>query len=141
MKMLIPGFVAIFAGGAIAAFAALPPAPVDETVEVEQTGTPFEARNVAVPRREGERTDGYVVIDMNGMHDDSLSASAATAYVTAALGLLASTRQVQDLDPDVVAHRGRLAERLTAALDTMGQGEIIHSIEVTEIGFIARTHK
>ncbi|MCP1200901.1 hypothetical protein [Notoacmeibacter sp. MSK16QG-6] len=138
MKVLIPGFVAIFAGASIASFAALPPAAVDTAAEVESSGQPFEARNVAVPRREGEKTDGYIVADISGLHDDGLSASAATAYVTAALGLLASTHQVQDLDPDVVAHRGRLAKRIMAALDTMGQSEAIHSIEVTDIGFIAR---
>lgn len=141
MKILIPGFVAIFAGASLAAFAALPPAPQLVAEDAEPQGIPFEALNVAVPRREGEKTDGYVVADIEGLHDKGLSASAATAYVTAALGLLASTHQVQDLDPDVLAHRARLAKRITAALETMGQGDSIRAIEVSDMGFIARAHE
>ena len=139
MKVLIPGFVAIFAGAAAGAYAALPAQAPETQAEAEPIGIEFRAPNVAVPRREGEKTDGYVVVDIEGMHDESLTDSATTAYVTAALGLLASTHQVQDLDPDVLVHRDRLAERITAALKTMGQGEAIREIRVTDMGFIARS--
>ncbi len=138
MKVLVPGFIAIFAGAAVGAYAALPPNAPGLSADVELVGTDFKAYSIAVPRREGEKTDGYVVVDVRGTHDDSLTDSAATAYVTAALGLLASTHQVQDLDPDVLVHRDRLAQRITAALATMGQDKAIWKIEVGNMGFMAR---
>ncbi|RLQ88810.1 hypothetical protein [Notoacmeibacter ruber] len=140
MKVLIPGFIAILAGATIGIFAAMPPAATDVPAEAEEAlGHAFTAVNVAVPRREGESTDGYVVATISGTHDDSLTEPAATVYVTAALGLLASTHQVQDLDPDILAHRDRLATRITSALKSMGQGEAIRSIEVRKMGFMARS--
>lgn len=138
MKVLIPALLSVSAAGAMSVFAATSSLAPEQPVSAAPQGVAFHASNVAVPRREGERTDGYVVADIDGLHDESLTAAAATAYVTAALGLLASTNQVQDLDPDVHVHRERLAGRITAALHSMGQADNIRSITVPHMGFIAR---